>query len=106
MKDNFIHVAFIIDASGSMFSSTQDVIGGFQSTIEEQKKIENGKCAISLFQFDSKVHEVYLGKDVNEIESLTYKADGLTAMNDGIGTAITKIGEWLAKMNEKEKPSS
>ena len=105
MKENFIHVCFIIDASGSMFASTQDVIGGFQSTIEEQKKVTNGKCAVSLFQFDNEVHEVYLGKDVNEIDSLTYKADGLTAMNDGIGTAITKVGEWLSNMDESERPS-
>ena len=33
MKDNFIHVCFIVDKSGSMFSSTDDVIGGFKSIV-------------------------------------------------------------------------
>lgn len=35
MKDNFIHVCFIIDESGSMYTSKQDVIGGFKRVIEE-----------------------------------------------------------------------
>ena len=95
MKDNFIHVCFIIDSSGSMWQSTDDVIGGFNRTIKEQKDVKNGKCSVSLFKFNDTVEEVYVGKDVNEIDGIEYKAGGCTAMNDGIGTAITKIGEWL-----------
>ena len=104
-KNNFIHVCFIIDESGSMYRSTDDVIGGFKSTIEEQKKIEDGKCAVSLFKFNGCVNEIYLGKDVNEIENLEYIAGGCTAMNDGIGTAIDKVGKWLSDMNEEDRPS-
>ena len=105
MKENFIHICFIIDESGAMYRSTDDVIGGFKSTIEEQKKVTDGKCAVSLFKFNSTVSELYLGKDVNEIENLTYVAGGCTAMNDGIGTAIDKIGKWLSDMKEDERPS-
>ena len=47
MKDNFIHVCFIIDSSGSMWQSTDDVIGGFNRTIKEQKDVKNGKCSVS-----------------------------------------------------------
>ena len=104
-SSNFIHICFIIDESGSMYRSTDDVIGGFKSTIEEQKKVTDGKCAVSLFKFSSTVSELYLGKDVNEIENLTYVAGGCTAMNDGIGTAIDKIGKWLSDMKEDERPS-
>ena len=105
MKDNFIHVCFIIDSSGSMWQSTDDVIGGFNRTITEQKDVKNGKCSVSLFKFNDTVEEVYVGKDVNEIDGIEYKAGGCTAMNDGIGTAITKIGEWLSNMEESERPS-
>lgn len=104
-KDNFIHVCFIIDESGSMYSSTKDVIGGFKSTIEEQKKVKDGKCAISLFKFNDTVKEVYLGKDVNEIDDIDYIANSVTAMNDGIGTAIDKVGKWLSDMAEEDRPS-
>ena len=60
MKDNFIHVCFIVDKSGSMFSSTHDVIGGFKSIVEEQRQVKDGKCAISLYTFDDNVNEVYV----------------------------------------------
>ena len=59
MKDNFIHVCFIIDSSGSMWQSTDDVIGGFNRTIKEQKDVKNGKCSVSLFKFNDTVEEVY-----------------------------------------------
>jgi uncharacterized protein YegL len=34
-----------------------------------------------------------------------YSPHGCTAMNDGIGTAIDKIGKWLSDMPEDERPS-
>lgn len=105
MKDNFIHVCFIIDESGSMFSSKEDVIGGFKTIIEEQKEEEKGQCAISLYTFENKVKKIYVGKDVNEIDGLVYTPSGCTAMYDGIGTAITEIGKWLNDMKEEDRPS-
>ena len=107
MKENFIHVCFIIDESGSMSGTESDIIGGFRKVIDEQKAIENGKCAVSLYKFDSKVTELYVGKDVNEVEYLdenSYRPGGCTAMNDAIGTAIDNIGKWLNDMDESERP--
>lgn len=104
-SSNFIHICFIIDKSGSMSSSVNDVKGGFMRMIEEQKNIKDGKCTVSLFEFDSSVTEVFVGKDVSEINEIEYKPWGSTAMNDGIGTAINKIGKWLADMNEEDRPS-
>jgi len=107
MKDNFIHVCFVIDKSGSMYASVSDVVNGFKRVIDEQRQITDGNCAISLYMFDNYVTEKYIGKDVNEVEYLdetTYSPGGCTSMNDGIGTAIDKIGEWLNKMDESERP--
>ncbi len=107
MKENFIHVCFVIDESGSMSGTESDIIGGFRKVIDEQKAIENGKCAVSLYKFDSKVTELYVGKDVNEVEYLdenSYRPGGCTAMNDAIGTAIDNIGKWLNDMDESERP--
>lgn len=107
MKENFIHVAFVIDESGSMGSSKSDVIGGFKKVIDEQKAIKDGKCAVSIFKFATDVKEVFIGKDVNEVEYLTdesYDPQGLTAMNDGIGYAIDKVGDWLRNMKEEDRP--
>lgn len=105
MKDNFIHVCFIIDSSGSMFMSEGDVVGGFKKTIEEQKAIKDGECAVSLFTFNGNVTEHYIGKNINEIEDFEYKPNGMTALYDGVGQAIDKIGIWLSNMDESERPS-
>ena len=148
MKENFIHVCFVIDESGSMSGSESDIIGGFNKTIEEQRAVENGQCAVSFFSFNNDVTERFIGKDVNEVKKLEqgsifgakyysrssflsvqssivngvadidiqtdvhesdplyqYAPNGGTAMNDGIGTAIDKIGKWLSDMPEEERPS-
>lgn len=105
MKENFIHVCFIVDQSGSMYDSKDDVVGGFKSIIEEQRNVKDGSCSVSLYTFDDSVKEIYVGKDVNDVEDFDYVPRGCTAMNDGIGMAITNIGKWLNDMDEKERPS-
>ncbi len=105
MNQNYINICFIVDESSSMGLSINDVKQGFKTMIEEQKKIENGKCTVSLFRFASTVKEDFIGKDVSEIDTIDYKPWGSTAMNDGIGMAITKLGQWLNDMKEEDKPS-
>lgn len=105
MKDNFIHICFVIDQSGSMHDQINDVIGGFKQTIEEQKKETVGTCAISLYTFDSYVKREYIGTPLNEVKELEYSPHGCTALFDGIGTAVDEIGQWLSDMDEAERPS-
>lgn len=105
-KSNFIHVCFIIDESGSMFDAIDDVIGGFRTTIDEQKAIKDGSCAVSFFKFSTGVEKVYIGKDINDVEYIdgVYAPHGLTALYDGVGTAIDEVGKWLNDMKEEERP--
>lgn len=105
MKSNLLHICFVLDESGSMYNSVDDVIGGFQKLIDEQKGEKNGECIISLYRFSSTVKKDYIGKPVNEVPKLYYSPGGCTAMNDGVGTAIDEIGKWLSNMNESERPS-
>lgn len=132
MKENFIHVCFVIDESGSMTSSRHDVVAGFKKVLDEQKANKDGSCAVSLYKFSDSVSKVYVGKDIYETKPLvaegvaiwsfdhdskmilnktedqseaTYWPNGCTAMYDGIGTAIDEIGQWLASMDEAERPS-
>lgn len=104
MRNDYIHITLICDKSGSMYTSKDDVIGGVKKIIDEQKENKNGKCTISLYTFNEKVEEVFVGKDVNEIEEFKYNPDGLTAMNDGLGIGIDNTGKWLAAMNEEDRP--
>ena len=105
MKSNLLHICFVLDESGSMYNSVDDVIGGFQKLIDEQKGEKNGECIISLYRFSGTVKKDYIGKPVNEVPKLYYSPGGCTAMNDGVGTAIDEIGKWLSDMNESERPS-
>ena len=104
MRNDYIHITMVIDKSGSMYQSRQDVVGGVQKIIDEQKSNKNGKCTISLYTFNDKVNEVFVGKDVNDFEDFKYSPDGMTAMNDGLGVAIDNTGKWLAAMNEEDRP--
>lgn len=107
MKNNCIHVVFVVDESGSMYSSVNDVIGGFNKVVDEQRAVADGTCLVSYFKFATDVHEVYRLKDVHDVEHLSdsnYSPNGLTAMNDGIGFAIDTVGKCLAEMDESERP--
>lgn len=100
LNSKWINLVFVIDESGSMYASTNDVIGGFNKTIEDQKAIKDGKVTVSLYTFNGKVNEEYVGVDINDIGEFKYSPNGMTAMNDGIGTAISNVGKWLY---EKDK---
>lgn len=105
MKNNFVHVCFIIDKSGSMHGSESDIIGGFKSVIEEQTKNPDITCAISLYTFNQTTDKIYIGKPVAEVNTeIEYVPEGCTAMNDAIGKAVTEIGQWLSDMPEEERP--
>lgn len=105
MKSNLLHICFVLDESGSMYNSVDDVIGGFQKLIDEQKGEKNGECIISLYRFSDTVKKDYIGKPVDEVSKLIYSPGGCTAMNDGVGTAIDEIGKWLSDMDESKRPS-
>jgi len=105
MKDKLVHVCFVIDSSGSMSGSEKDVIGGFNKTIAEQRAVKDGDCIVSLYEFDSNVRQVYLGKKLDEVGDFEYKVGGMTRLYDGIGTAVDEVGKWLRDMDESERPS-
>lgn len=107
LNPNWINLTFIIDESGSMYSSESDVVGGFKKTIEEQKANKDGKVTVSLYKFSDNAKQLYIGKDINEIDEFEYRPNGLTAMNDGIGKAIDEVGAWLYERdkNGEDLPS-
>ena len=76
MKDNLIHVCFVVDESGSMYGSISDVIGGFERTIKEQSENKDGECIVSLFTFNDKVKELYLGKNIKDVKTIDYHPGG------------------------------
>lgn len=90
MKDNKIHICFVIDESGSMWESRNDVVGGFNRMIEEQKALDKGECIVSLYKFSDEASEVFVGRDVKDVEKLEATAEltELFVSNSGAINAI------------------
>lgn len=90
---NAVQLVFVLDESGSMGHLRNDVIGGFNTTIADQKKIE-GAAEVTLITFNSSVDLVLDCVNLQSVEDLTeasYQPGGMTAMNDAIGMAIAKV---------------
>ncbi len=102
---NLTHILAILDRSGSMQSIKADTEGGFNSYIEEQKKVE-GETYVSLVQFDTEYEVVYTTKPLNEVPKLNLVPRGGTALHDAIGKAVTAKGEELAALPEDKRPGS
>ena len=86
---------YIIDASGSMYGVTADVIGGFNSFLKEQNALED-KAYLTTVLFNSIVKPLYQSKDIHSIEFLDkgiYKASGTTALFDAIGSSVLSLSE-------------
>lgn len=105
MKENFIHVCFVIDSSGSMCGSEADVIGGFKRVVEEQKANENGSCAVTVIDFNSYPEIVCVGRDVHDVDSeLNYSVGGGTALFDAITLGIDRTHEYNMSLDNAERP--
>ena len=94
MKNNVTELVFILDRSGSMSGFEADTIGGFNATIEKQKK-QDGKVYVSTVLFDNESEVIHDCVDISEIRPMTeneYQVGGCTALLDAIGGAIHHIG--------------
>jgi uncharacterized protein YegL len=108
MKENLTDLIVILDASGSMAGLKDDVIGGFNQLIEDQKKVE-GDCFVTVVQFSSfgKQETILDRHPVNEVPRMTahmYQIGGWTALHDTMGNVIDAVGARLADMPEVLRP--
>ena len=94
MRKNLTEIVFILDRSGSMSGLEADIIGGFNSMIEKQKRAE-GEALISTGLFDNVSEFLHDRVEVQNIRKMTdkdYTVCGCTALLDAIGGAIHHIG--------------
>lgn len=104
MKENYTHIAVLSDRSGSMETIRTDVEGGFNTFLNDQKKLP-GKCTVSLAQFNSVYELEYSFKDINDVPKFKVIPGGSTALNDSLAKMIIDTGKALADMKEEERPS-
>jgi len=106
MNTDYTHITFLLDRSGSMQKVKDDTIGGFNSFIKAQKKIDK-PATMSFYQFDDRFEPNYLFKPLKEVEELndsSFQPRGWTCLLDAIGRAIVETGEALNSLKEENKP--
>lgn len=94
MKANLTELVFILDKSGSMSGLEKDTIGGYNSMLEKQRKV-NGVCVITTVLFDNRYELLHDRIDIRAVRPITekeYFVGGTTALLDAISSTIHKIG--------------
>lgn len=94
MKKDLTELVFILDRSGSMGGLEKDTIGGFNSMLEKQKKLD-GDCNVTTVLFDNGYELLHDRIDIRAVSPITekdYFVGGTTALLDAIGLTIGKIG--------------
>lgn len=107
MKNNITELVFILDRSGSMCGMEADTVGGFNATIEKQKKLE-GKVYVSTVLFSNDSMVVHDRVDIEKIEPMRvedFSVGGCTALLDAVGGAIHHIGNVHKYAREEDVPA-
>lgn len=107
MKKDLAEIIFILDRSGSMSGLESDTIGGYNSFLSAQKKVE-GEAQVTTVLFDDKYELLHDGVDIKNVKPITekeYFARGTTALLDAIGKTIINVGIRLTNIPENERPS-
>ena len=106
MGNNITEIVFILDRSGSMSGMEDDTIGGFNSIIENQKKLP-GKAYVSTVLFDNEcevLHDRVELKNIEPMNDRQYYVRGCTALMDAIGGAIHHIGNVHKYARQEDVP--
>ncbi|MBQ9975754.1 MAG: VWA domain-containing protein [Clostridia bacterium] len=106
MKNGITEVVFILDRSGSMSGYESDTVGGFNATVEKQKRLE-GVCYVSTVLFDGKSEILHDRVRLEEVKPLTerdYSVGGNTALLDAVGGAIRHIDTVHRYIREEDVP--
>ena len=91
-------ILVITDRSGSMATIARDVIGGYNTFIEEQRAVP-GEAKVTFAQFDTEYQVVYAGKplaDVPKLDDKTFVPRGGTALLDAIGRTLNDQAARIA----------
>ncbi len=103
---SYMHVALVLDASGSMGSLRTTTIESLKKFFAGLKS-EEDKTLLDVWQFDDVVKHLADSVDLNAGAPRTiedYTIGGCTALYDAICTGIDELGRKFAAMPETERP--
>ena len=104
-----VHLYFVLDRSGSMASIRDDVIGGFNSFVDEQRK-QPGECLVTVVQFDSQdpydvLFDAVLLSELSPLAHDNFQPRGSTPLYDAMGHAIANAAIRMEKRAAEHQPA-
>lgn len=106
MKKNLREVVLIVDSSGSMHGMERDVLGSYNSFINEQQK-SNYEVSITTVLSSNSIELINDLNPVQNVKELTeneYRTRGKSSIYDAIGKTIEEVGVRLSNTLEWERP--
>src|SRR5262245_51975088 len=92
-----VHVAFLLDKSGSMRAVDEAGVEGYNDYLRELRA-QGGETFFSLTTFDTRFDHVCVGEPlavVPELDSRNYRPGGMTALYDAIGHTVLRTEQQL-----------
>lgn len=104
-KYDHVDLVMILDKSGSMHGMESDTIGGFNSMLDKQRKVDV-KTDVTTVMFNNNSNYIHERKPLSEIRNLTnedYMPQGTTALLDSVGMTIDKVNGYYGVNDKKNK---
>jgi hypothetical protein len=105
---DYRHIIMIVDRSGSMRvcrEATEEGVNGLFAGQAEDSG-DGGRATASLYQFDTEHDVVFAHVPLGEVPAYRLVPRGGTALLDAVGFTIAQEGEWLASLEEHERPGT
>lgn len=100
-------ITIILDRSGSMQSTANDAIGGFNTFLKEQQALP-GEACLTLIQFDDQYEVNYAETPIKSVKALThetFKPRGSTALVDAMGRGISDLKARIKAIPKEDRPN-
>ena len=92
-----LHVAFVLDRSGSMSHLAEAVVSGVDEFVSELRR-DSGDARFSLTAFDTRFEHIHFGVRLADVPSLRetgYQPGGMTALFDAVAHTVLSTDERL-----------
>ena len=106
-KGDYTEIIYIIDDSGSMKGTEDDVVKGFNAMLKEQRD-KYDELILSTILFSDGPYPLHKGVDIRDVKDITrddYVTGGYTLFRDVLGATIGGLGQQELSLKKKKKRS-